>query len=56
MMGTSIVGGFAAAQFSRKIPGGYVRYFVIVIGFSLAGYYTFACDGVAPIAQLSTGR
>ncbi|HZN33696.1 MAG TPA: sulfite exporter TauE/SafE family protein [Pirellulaceae bacterium] len=39
MMGTSTVGGYVVAQFSRKIPGAYVRYFVIVVGFSLAAYY-----------------
>ena len=39
MMGTSTVGGYVAAQFSRQIPGIYVRCFVIVIGFSLAAYY-----------------
>ena len=39
MMATSIVGGYVAAQFSRRIPGRYVRYFVIAIGFSLSIYY-----------------
>lgn len=39
MMGTSIVGGFLAAHFSRQIPGKYVRWFVIVVGFSLATYF-----------------
>jgi uncharacterized membrane protein YfcA len=39
MMGTSIVGGYVAAQWSRKIPGSYVRCFVIAVGFSLAAYY-----------------
>jgi uncharacterized membrane protein YfcA len=39
MMVTSIVGGYAAAGFSRKIKGDYVRWFVIVVGFSLAAYY-----------------
>lgn len=39
MMATSIVGGYVAAGYSRRIPGIYVRYFVIVVGFSLAAYY-----------------
>ncbi len=39
MMATSIVGGYVAAMFSRRIPGVYVRYFVIVVGFSLAAFY-----------------
>ena len=39
MMATSIIGGYAAAGFSRKIPGVYVRWFVIVIGFSLAAFF-----------------
>ena len=39
MMATSTAGGLAAAHFARRIPGIYVRYFVIVIGFSLAAYY-----------------
>jgi len=39
MMATSTVGGFVAAQFSRRIAGIYVRYFVIVVGFSLAAFY-----------------
>jgi len=39
MMATSTVGGFVAARFSRRIKGIYVRYFVIVVGFSLAAFY-----------------
>lgn len=39
MMATSIVGGYLAAHYSRQIPGKYVRWFVIVVGFSLAVYF-----------------
>ncbi|MDX1948824.1 MAG: sulfite exporter TauE/SafE family protein, partial [Pirellulaceae bacterium] len=39
MMATSIVGGYLAAHFSRQIPGKYVRWFVIVVGFSLAAFF-----------------
>jgi uncharacterized membrane protein YfcA len=39
MMATSTAGGLAAAQFARRIPGAYIRYFVIVVGFSLAAFY-----------------
>jgi uncharacterized membrane protein YfcA len=39
MMGTSIVGGFVAAHYSRRVPGMYVRWLVIVVGFCLATYY-----------------
>lgn len=39
MMATSIVGGYFAAHFSRQVPGRYVRWTVIVIGFCLATYY-----------------
>jgi uncharacterized membrane protein YfcA len=39
MMLTSILGGFLAAHYSRQIPGKYVRWLVITIGFLLAAYY-----------------
>jgi uncharacterized membrane protein YfcA len=39
MMATSLVGGFLAAHYSRRIPGKYVRWFVVAIGFLLAGWY-----------------
>ena len=39
MMATSVVGGFVAAHYSRQVPGKYVRWLVIVIGFCLAAYY-----------------
>jgi uncharacterized protein len=39
MMATSIVGGFLAAHYSRQIPGKYVRWFVMTVGFVLATYY-----------------
>jgi uncharacterized protein len=39
MMATSLVGGYCAAHFSRQIPGIYVRWLVITIGFGLALYY-----------------
>jgi uncharacterized membrane protein YfcA len=35
----AIVGGYLAAHYARKLPAIYVRVLVIVIGFSLAGYY-----------------
>ena len=39
MMATSLLGGYFAAHFSRRIPGRYVRWFVIVVGFLLAAYF-----------------
>src|SRR5687767_13434763 len=39
MMATSILGGYLAAHFSRQIPGKYIRWFVIGIGFLLAAFY-----------------
>ena len=39
MMATSVVGGFLAAHYSRRIHGQYVRWFVVVVGFFLAAWY-----------------
>jgi uncharacterized membrane protein YfcA len=39
MAGTSVIGGYVAAHYSRQVPGKYVRWLVIVIGFCLAAYY-----------------
>jgi uncharacterized membrane protein YfcA len=39
MAATSILGGFLAAHYSRQIPGKYVRWFVIAVGFFLAAYF-----------------
>jgi uncharacterized membrane protein YfcA len=39
MAATSLVGGYIAAHFSRQVPGKYVRWTVIVIGFCLAAFY-----------------
>ena len=39
MMATSVVGGFVAAHYSRQVPGKYVRWLVIVVGFCLAAFY-----------------
>jgi uncharacterized protein len=39
MMATALVGGFVAAHYSRRIKSQYVRWFVIAIGFLLAGWY-----------------
>ncbi|MCI0358451.1 MAG: sulfite exporter TauE/SafE family protein [Planctomycetaceae bacterium] len=39
MMATSVVGGFVAAHYSRQVPGKFVRWLVIVVGFCLAVYY-----------------
>jgi uncharacterized membrane protein YfcA len=39
MMATSILGGFLAAHFSRQLPGKYIRWFVIAVGFGLAALY-----------------
>lgn len=41
MMATSLVGGFVAAHYSRRLAGKYVRWFVIAIGFLLAGYFFY---------------
>ena len=35
----AIVGGYLGADFARRLPAVYVRALVIVIGFSLGGYY-----------------
>ena len=35
----SVVGGYLGAHYARKLPPIYVRVLVIVIGFSLGGYY-----------------
>lgn len=39
MMVTSTAGGYLAAHYGRRLPGKYVRWFVIFMGFSLASYY-----------------
>jgi uncharacterized membrane protein YfcA len=39
MMATSLVGGYFAAHFGRRIPGKYVRLFVVAIGCVLAAYF-----------------
>jgi uncharacterized membrane protein YfcA len=39
MMATSVVGGYVAAHYSRQVPGKYVRWLVIAVGFCLAVYY-----------------
>jgi len=39
MMATSVIGGFVAAHYSRQVPGKYVRWLVIVVGFCLAAFY-----------------
>jgi uncharacterized membrane protein YfcA len=35
----AVIGGYLGAHFARKLPTVYVRALVIVIGFSLGGYY-----------------
>lgn len=39
MMATSVVGGYVAAHYSRQVPGKYVRWLVILVGFCLAAFY-----------------
>jgi uncharacterized protein len=39
MMATSLVGGFLAAHYSRRIAGHYVRWLVVVVGYLLAACY-----------------
>jgi uncharacterized membrane protein YfcA len=39
MAATSLVGGYVAAHFSRQVPGKFVRWIVIAIGFCLAAFY-----------------
>jgi len=39
MMGTAILGGLLGGHFAQKIPAWIVRWMVIAIGFSLAGFY-----------------
>jgi uncharacterized protein len=45
MMATSLVGGYVAAHYSRRIAGKYVRWLVIAIGFFLAAYFFFKSYG-----------
>lgn len=39
MAAAAIAGGYTGARVARRLPAGYVRWVVIVIGFTLAGYY-----------------
>jgi uncharacterized protein len=39
MSAAAVCGGYVGAKVARKLPGGYVRWVVIAIGFTLAGYY-----------------
>ena len=39
MAGAAIVGGYAGARVSRRLPRGVVRWLVIALGFGLAAYY-----------------
>lgn len=39
MMVTSTFGGYLAAHYSRQVPGKFVRWFVIGVGFCLATYF-----------------
>ena len=39
MVLASVVGGYAGARVARRLPGRYVRYAVIVIGFGLSAFY-----------------
>jgi uncharacterized protein len=51
MMATSLIGGFVAAHYSRRLAGKYVRWFVIAIGFLLAAYFfakTYARPATPP--------
>jgi uncharacterized protein len=49
MAAAAIVGGYLGAHFARKLPTIYVRVLVIVIGFSLGGYYLWKeLNGASP--------
>jgi uncharacterized membrane protein YfcA len=39
MSAAAVAGGYAGARVARRLPAGYVRWVVIAIGFTLAGYY-----------------
>ena len=39
MVVSAILGGYVGARVARRLPGSYVRYAVIVIGFGLAAYF-----------------
>ena len=54
MMATSLVGGYVAAHFSRRLAGKYVRWFVIAVGFLLASYFFFKSYG-PPATPQPTG-
>jgi len=39
MSAAAVAGGYVGARVARRLPGSYVRWVVIAIGFTLAGYY-----------------
>lgn len=39
MSAAAVLGGYVGARVARRLPGQYVRWVVITIGFTLAGYY-----------------
>lgn len=39
MSAAAVLGGYVGARVARRLPGQYVRWVVIAIGFTLAGYY-----------------
>jgi uncharacterized membrane protein YfcA len=39
MSAAAVVGGYVGARAARRLPGAYVRWVVVGIGFTLAGYY-----------------
>jgi uncharacterized membrane protein YfcA len=41
MMGAAIAGGYFGAHFAQKIPGNYIRAFVICTGVAMTGYFFF---------------
>ncbi|MCU0703412.1 MAG: sulfite exporter TauE/SafE family protein [Fimbriiglobus sp.] len=48
MSAAAVIGGYVGARVARTLPGNYVRWVVIVIGFTLAGYYLWKQLGGKP--------
>ena len=47
---TAIFGGYAGARIARRIPGKYVRWLVIALGFTLGAYYLWQQYSPPPIS------
>jgi uncharacterized membrane protein YfcA len=48
MSAAAVLGGYVGARVARKLPGTYVRWVVVAVGFTLAGYYLWKQFAPAP--------